>query len=587
MKKLFTLLTLALFVCSGVWAETEVSPVGGSSNAAVNGKSFSINGTTNAGSGTQISPMSDKGIKVRKSTPLVMTVNDGYRINSVTAYAASNDNSKTFQISKIEVDGVEYVPAGEKMPITCVQKNASSATTINITGIAAKDNITFTFDGTNSQGIMEFHVDYTQEEVIVQEISSVTLNGVAISDDDLSTLKSTKALEIVGSSLNGIGALDVTLSSGATTVTRTIDGTTATYTFTINSTDTYTVTVTGIGGTYTEQGAVVYYKKGETDVDGANTKSVTANGITFTMVNDSKTFQYGTGSVTLGETKYVPLKLSTGSAVNVTFPEGKVATKVIVYGWSQNGNGKFNSMSESNGSAKSVDVSSDVFYATNTAGDIYPSVYEYELDNWESLFFNPGGSPSQPFVVMDFVLEDAPTTVPVTITSAGYATFSNASEVTVPEGVTAYTAVVKDESTISLLPIDGGVIPAGEGVVLEAAEGNYNLNITTTGAAKIGGNLLKAQLTEGTPEDAIYYTLAAGPTFKKSSGGTLAAGKAYLVLTAAESRGSFNVTFGDATGISEVNAAQEDGALYNLNGIRVAKATKGLYVQNGKKVIVK
>jgi len=473
------------------------------------------------------------------------------------------------------------------MPIICVQKNASSATTINITGIAAKDNITFTFDGTNSQGIMEFHVDYTQEEVIVQEISSVTLNGVAISDDDLSTLKSTKALEIVGSSLNGIGALDVTLSSGATTVTRTIDGTTATYTFTINSTDTYTVTVTGIGGTYTEQGAVVYYKKGETDVDGANTKSVTANGITFTMVNDSKTFQYGTGSVTLGETKYVPLKLSTGSAVNVTFPEGKVATKVIVYGWSQNGNGKFNSMSESNGSAKSVDVSSDVFYATNTAGDIYPSVYEYELDNWESLFFNPGGSPSQPFVVMDFVLEDAPTTVPVTITSAGYATFSNASEVTVPEGVTAYTAVVKDESTISLLPIDGGVIPAGEGVVLEAAEGNYNLNITTTGAAKIGGNLLKAQLTEGTPEDAIYYTLAAGPTFKKSSGGTLAAGKAYLVLTAAESRGSFNVTFGDATGISEVNAAQEDGALYNLNGIRVAKATKGLYVQNGKKVIVK
>jgi hypothetical protein len=243
-------------------------------------------------------------------------------------------------------------------------------------------------------------------------------------------------------------------------------------------------------------------------------------------------------------------------------------------------------MSESNGSAKSVDVSSDVFFATNTADDIYPSVYEYELDNWESLFFNPGGSPSQPFVVMDFILEDAPTTVPVTISSAGYATFSNASEVTVPEGVTAYTAVVKDASTISLIPIADGVIPAGEGVVLKAAEGNYNLNITTTGAAKIEGNLLKAQLTAGIPTDDTYYTLAAGLTFKKSSGGKLAAGKAYLVLPA-ESRGSFNVTFGDATGISEVNAAQEDGALYNLNGIRVAKATKGLYIQNGKKVIVK
>ena len=588
MKKLFTLLTLALFVCSGVWAETEVSPVGGSSNAAVNGKSFSINGTTNAGSGTQISPMSDKGIKVRKSTPLVMTVNDGYRINSVTAYAASNDNSKTFQISKIEVDGVEYVPAGEKMPITCVQKNASSATTINITGIAAKDNITFTFDGTNSQGIMEFHVDYTQEEVIVQEISSVTLNGVAISDDDLSTLKSTKALEIVGSSLNGIGALDVTLSSGATTVTRTIDGTTATYTFTINSTDTYTVTVTGIGGTYTEQGAVVYYKKGETDVDGANTKSVTANGITFTMVNDSKTFQYGTGSVTLGETKYVPLKLSTGSAVNVTFPEGKVATKVIVYGWSQNGNGKFNSMSESNGSAKSVDVSSDVFYATNTAGDIYPSVYEYELDNWESLFFNPGGSPSQPFVVMDFILEDAPTTVSAEIGSTGWATLysDKALDFSTVEGLTAYTATVS-KNTVTLTEVEN--VPANTGVVLKGDAATYNIPITASSETAQGH--LQGSTSKATTADGTQYVLAMNNEGNAqfapaTAASTIAAGKAYLVVAGGASR--LNVVIaGETTGIKVIEAQEAQEGIYNLQGQRVAKAQKGLYIVNGKKAIVK
>ena len=194
MKKLFTLLTLALMSIGSAWADDETSPVGGSANADLSGTSFTINGTTNAGSGTKISPMSDKGIKVRKSTPLVMTVKPGYKITGVTAYAASNDNSNTFQISKIEVDGVEYVPSGKTMPITCAQKNASEATTISVTGISATDNITFTFDGTHTQGIMEFHVTYETTATITKDITAVKINGTEISASDLATLKSTRAL---------------------------------------------------------------------------------------------------------------------------------------------------------------------------------------------------------------------------------------------------------------------------------------------------------------------------------------------------------------------------------------------------------
>ena len=46
---------------------------------------------------------------------------------------------------------------------------------------------------------------------------------------------------------------------------------------------------------------------------------------------------------------------------------------------------------------------------------------------------------------------------------------------------------------------------------------------------------------------------------------------------------------GDATGIQQVDAAAEaqDGAIYNLQGVRVNAAKKGLYIQNGKKFIVK
>ena len=438
-KRLSLLWMLLLCFVAGAWADTEVSPVGGSSNATVNGTSFSINGTTNAGSGTKISPMSDKGIKVRVNTPLVMTVNAGYRINSVTAYAASNDNSKTFTIEKIEVDGTEYVPSGVTMPITCAQKNASEATAIDITSIAARDNITFTFGGTNSQGIMEFHVDYTQEQVILQEITDVTLNGASIGETALATLKADKAVTIDGSSLNGIGTLGVTLSSGATTVSRSIDSGNVIYTFTTNNgADSYTVTVTGATKKYdAAQGTVVYYNG---DALSNEKKTLTIDGIAFNYA--SKTFGYAnnTDGVTLGETTYKPIKLSTGEAVTVTFPEGKKATKIIVYGWSAGGLGTGKLVNFSDGGEKSVDTSNDIFYANDGSGSVYPSVYEYEVDNWEAFTFQGNGD--QPFVVMDFVFaSEAPATkytIGKTILPEGAATFNlTVTEAAAGEEVTA------------------------------------------------------------------------------------------------------------------------------------------------------
>ena len=41
----------------------------------------------------------------------------------------------------------------------------------------------------------------------------------------------------------------------------------------------------------------------------------------------------------------------------------------------------------------------------------------------------------------------------------------------------------------------------------------------------------------------------------------------------------------DATAISELKAADVDGAVYNLSGVRVKKAQKGVYILNGKKIV--
>ena len=48
------------------------------------------------------------------------------------------------------------------------------------------------------------------------------------------------------------------------------------------------------------------------------------------------------------------------------------------------------------------------------------------------------------------------------------------------------------------------------------------------------------------------------------------------------------VTFKNATGINGVKAdALKDAQIYNLQGVRVDKAQKGLYIVNGKKVVIK
>lgn len=50
---------------------------------------------------------------------------------------------------------------------------------------------------------------------------------------------------------------------------------------------------------------------------------------------------------------------------------------------------------------------------------------------------------------------------------------------------------------------------------------------------------------------------------------------------------TFNVTIGDATAISKVTTEQlKNGEVYNLKGQKVNKANKGLYILDGKKVVL-
>ena len=80
--------------------------------------------------------------------------------------------------------------------------------------------------------------------------------------------------------------------------------------------------------------------------------------------------------------------------------------------------------------------------------------------------------------------------------------------------------------------------------------------------------------------------------FYKNNGGTLKANKAYLQLPTDLISGSNSISFyveDGTTAIQNVTThpATTDDAWYTLQGVRVAQPTRGLYIHNGKKVVVK
>ena len=79
--------------------------------------------------------------------------------------------------------------------------------------------------------------------------------------------------------------------------------------------------------------------------------------------------------------------------------------------------------------------------------------------------------------------------------------------------------------------------------------------------------------------------------FRKTTFGTLAANKAYLkIASGSGSARALDIVFddGNTTAISSVEKPViNDNVYYNLRGQRIANPTKGLYIVNGKKMIIK
>lgn len=143
-------------------------------------------------------------------------------------------------------------------------------------------------------------------------------------------------------------------------------------------------------------------------------------------------------------------------------------------------------------------------------------------------------------------------------------------------------------------------VPAGTGVLLNGTAGTpYTLKIAESAPAEVEGNLLKGVVYDTTiPQtenegSKTNFVLNSG-VFKKVNANApynmVGAGKAYLQLSTPSSPArSISISFDvETTGFSIIpDKGIKVNGYYNLHGQRVSQPTKGLYIINGKKVIVK
>ena len=186
----------------------------------------------------------------------------------------------------------------------------------------------------------------------------------------------------------------------------------------------------------------------------------------------------------------------------------------------------------------------------------------------------------------------AATSYTLTVTAAGAATLVLPFDAELPAGVTAYTLnYTAGSDAVKATAVT--VITANQPVLINAADGNYTFTSkgTTNSNEPQYGALTGVYATSVVPSGSYILTNGGtGVGFRKADGSTntVAAYRAYLTADGAGAPSFLNIEFGGTTGISQIeNGESGIENYYDLQGRRVLQPTRGLYIVNGKKVIVK
>lgn len=463
-------------------------------------------------------------------------------------------------------------------------------------------------DGKNPAGAISWKLGKTTSTSAKDCPYTLTENDNLIGATELYITKNNGA-HISAITISGEGQLsDLTITSSATPTvaigaTSNIEYTSSSegaITYTSSDTDVATVSSTGVitgvdGGVATitiEQAADATYRAG------VKTITVTVPAVALLKIK------------TLGSSN-VKTSGTASFTADVNLSSNKKMDKGKYFGFSFTGDDAFQTgdvveinitAAGQGGTFKFYDSTGDnptLLYDSEVAPDeakTYKFVMPASMNGVKTVYLRRGGDNSginEGFnPVFDYVAVYRPDAI-LTLNSSGFATYSAATDFTAV-GATAYKMALDIEAgTLAGTEVDK--VPAGEGVLLKGEAGASVSIIETTGATALEGNNLhgttQADGTTVAMEDGKTYYVLSGDTFKKYTGTAFAANKAFFQADGNQEARSFSMTFdnGETTGISATLTNNEtmNNEYFDLQGRRVAKPTKGLYIVNGKKVIMK
>ena len=185
-----------------------------------------------------------------------------------------------------------------------------------------------------------------------------------------------------------------------------------------------------------------------------------------------------------------------------------------------------------------------------------------------------------------------------------YGTYSNNSAFIVPADLTVSAITSADGGKLTVTDYaEGDIVKANTGVLVSSTTaGEKTVVLTAATGTEISGNMLKASGNDGIEAAGMdeantkFYRLTMhngtqiGFWWGAAEGAAfaVAANKAYLAVPNG-SGAREGLWFNDdvTTGINAVENGETVKAVYNLAGQRVAQPTRGLYIVNGKKIVIK
>lgn len=202
------------------------------------------------------------------------------------------------------------------------------------------------------------------------------------------------------------------------------------------------------------------------------------------------------------------------------------------------------------------------------------------------------GETASPFTLTN-VLVTIQEVTPVEVSEYEWATFVSSKALDFTDSdIKAYAVTGHNGATVTKSDALTKV-PANTPLLLNAPEGSYDIPVIESAEA-IGTNLLKAgdgsEVSAEAGKTKYVLSVASGKAeFLKINtvSATVPVGKAYLEFDEEIAARSLEFNDDEVTAIKNMKIGKEDNIYYDLQGRRVLYPKKGLYIVNGKKVILK